>query len=50
MDKRGCVMPSLHTLKVAGGLRAKPPAAGGTGVWGRSLQRSKVLHFFAKIA
>ena len=32
-----------------GGLGAKPPAAGGTGVWGRSPQRSKILHFFAKI-
>ena len=25
------------------------PAAGGTGVWGLSPQRSKILHFFAKI-
>ena len=33
----------------AGGLGAKPPAAGGTGVWGRSHQRSKILLFFAKI-
>ena len=33
----------------AGGLGALPPAAGGTGVWGRSPQRSKILHFFAKI-
>ena len=32
----------------AGGLGAKPPAAGGTGVWGRSPQRSKILHFFCK--
>ena len=32
-----------------GGLGAKPPAAGGTGVWERSPQRSKILHFFAKI-
>ena len=44
-----------------GGLGAEPPAAGGwgfggiapaaggTGVWGRSPQRSKILHFFAKI-
>ena len=31
------------------GLGAKPPAAGGTGVWGWSPQRSKILHFFAKI-
>ena len=36
-------------LPDAGGLRAKPPAAEGTGVWGRSPQRSKILHFFAKI-
>ena len=36
-------------LPEAGGLGAKPPAAGGTGVWGRSPQRSKILHFFAKI-
>ena len=27
---------------------AKSPAAGGTGVWGRSLQRLKILHFFAE--
>ena len=28
---------------------AKPPAAGGTGVWGRgSPQRSKIFYFFAK--
>ena len=33
----------------AGSLGAKPPAAGGTGVWGRSSQRSKILQFFAKI-
>ena len=33
----------------AGGLGAEPPAAGGTGAWGRSPQRSKILHFFAKI-
>ena len=32
-----------------GGLGAKPPAAGSTGVWGRIPQRSKLLHFFAKI-
>ena len=31
------------------GVGAKPPAAGGTGVWGHSPQRSKILHFFAKI-
>ena len=31
------------------GLGAKPPAAGGTEVWGRSPQRSKMLHFFCKI-
>ena len=31
-----------------GGLGAKPPAAGGTGYWGRSPQRSKILHFFCK--
>ena len=36
-------------LPEPGGLGAKPPAAGGTGVWGRSPQRSKILHFFAKI-
>ena len=36
-------------LPEAGGLGAKPPVAGGTGVWGRSPQRSKILHFFAKI-
>ena len=36
-------------LPGAGGLGAKPPAAGGTGVWGLSPQRSKILHFFAKI-
>ena len=33
----------------SGGLEAKPTAAGGMGVWGRSPQRSKILHFFAKI-
>ena len=33
----------------AGSLGAKPPAAGGMGVWGPSPQRSKILHFFAKI-
>ena len=32
----------------AGGSGAKPPAAGGTGAWGRSPQRSKILHFFCK--
>ena len=32
-----------------GGLGANPPAAGGTGVWWRGPQRSKILHFFAKI-
>ena len=32
---------------VGGGM--EHPAAGGTGVWGRSPQRSKNLHFFAKI-
>ena len=31
-----------------GGLGAKPSAAGGTGVWGRSPQRSKILLFFRK--
>ena len=31
-----------------GGLGAKPPAAGGTGAWERSPQRSKILRFFAK--
>ena len=31
-----------------GGLGAEPPAAGGTGVWGRSPQRSKILHFFCE--
>ena len=31
-----------------GGLGAKPPVAGGMGVWGRSPQRSKILHFFCK--
>ena len=44
-----------------GGLGAGPPVAGGQwglggeapscrrlGIWGRSLQRSKILHFFAK--
>ena len=30
------------------GLWANPPAAGGTGVWGRSPQRLKILHFFFK--
>ena len=34
----------------AGGQGANPPAAEGTGVWGQSPQRSKILHFFAKIA
>ena len=29
-----------------GGLGAEPPAAESTGVWGRSPQRSKILHFF----
>ena len=32
----------------AGGSGTKPPAAGGTGDWGRSPQRSKILHFFCK--
>ena len=32
-----------------GDLRVKPPDAGGTGAWGRSPQRLKILHFFAKI-
>ena len=36
-------------LPEAGGLGAKRLAAGGTGVWGQSPQRSKILHFFAKI-
>ena len=36
-------------LPEAGGLGAKPPAAGGTGVWVQSPQRSKILHVFAKI-
>ena len=31
------------------GSRAMLPAAGSTGVWGQSPQRSKILHFFAKI-
>ena len=31
-----------------GFLGAEPPAAGGTGAWGRSPQRSKILHFFCK--
>ena len=31
-----------------GGLGAKLPAAGGTGVWGRSPQRSKILLFLQK--
>ena len=31
-----------------GSLGAEPPAAGGTGVEGRSPQRSKILRFFAK--
>ena len=30
------------------GLGAKPSAAGGTGVWGQSPQRLKILHFFFK--
>ena len=29
----------------AGGLRAKPPAAGGTGVWGWSPQRLEIAFF-----
>ena len=33
----------------SGDLGAKPPAAGGTRVWDRSPQRSRILHFFAKI-
>ena len=33
----------------AGGVGAKPPAAGGTRVWWRGPQRSKILHFFANI-
>ena len=32
----------------AGGMGAKPTAAGGMEVWGRSPQRSKNLHFFCK--
>ena len=54
--------PSLQPPEANGGLGAKPPAAGGWGfggnapsrrrhgVWGRSPQRSKILHFFAKIS
>ena len=33
----------------AGGLGTKPTAAGGMEIWGRSPQRSKILHFLAKI-
>ena len=36
-------------LPAAGDLGAKPPAAGGTEVMTRSPQRSKILHFLAKI-
>ena len=36
-------------LGANGDLGAKPPAAGGTGVWGLRPQRLKNLHFFAKI-
>ena len=37
--------PSCRRLGVGG---QKPSAAGGTGVWGRSPQHTKVLHFFWK--
>ena len=36
-------------LPAAGGLGEKPPATGGKEVMGQSPQRSKSLHFFAKI-
>ena len=36
-------------LPAAGGLGEKPSAAGGTEFMERSPQRSKILHFFAKI-
>ena len=45
----GAEPPAAGGQWEAGGLGAKPPAAGGTGVWGQSPQRSKILHFFAKI-
>ena len=35
-------------LPEAGVLRAKPSAAGGTGVWELCPQRSKILHLFCK--
>ena len=38
--------PSPQSPEAIGGLGAKLPAAGGTGVWGRSPQRLKILHFF----
>ena len=45
-----CVARNSQWGGVIFGLEAEHPAAGGTGVWGRSPQRSKILHFFAKIA
>ena len=44
----GCFGRSPQPPEANGGVGAKPPAAGGTGVWGRSSQRSKILHFFCK--
>ena len=40
--------PNRRRPMGAGGLGAKPPATGGTGVWGLSPQRSKILHFFCE--
>ena len=45
----GCVGDLGEKLAEAGGIGEKPPDAGGTEVWGRSPQRSQILHFFANI-
>ena len=47
--RSGADPPAAGGQWESGGLGAKPPAAGDTGVWGRSPQRSKILLFFAKI-
>ena len=42
------VARNLQWEECFGGLGAKPPAAGGTWVWGRSPQRSKFCNFLQK--
>ena len=47
--KISAIRRSPQPLKAIGGLNAKLLAAGGTGIWGQSPQRSKILYFLAKI-